>query len=66
MVYKSFKDMWVSFSLIFDYDDINEVFFGFSCCFNLCFKSSWIVLYEFVNMFGGFVVEYIVIYLFNV
>lgn len=62
---KSPKDTRASFSLVPDYDDINEAILGFSCRLNLKSKSSRIQSHEFANMPGGPVVEHIATHLLN-
>ena len=62
---KSPKDTRASFSLVPDYDDINEAVLGFSCRLNLKSKSSRIQSHEFANMPGGPVVENIATNLLN-
>lgn len=65
LAHKSPKDTRASFSLIPDYDDINEALMGFSCRLNLKSKSSRIASHEFPNMPAGPVVEHIATHLLN-
>lgn len=62
---RSPKDTRASFSLVPDFDDINEVILGFSCRLNLRSKSRRIASHEFANMPGGPVVERIATSLLN-
>jgi hypothetical protein len=65
LAHKSPKDTRASFSLIPDYDDINEAVIGFSCRLNLRSKSSRIASHEFPNMPGGPVIEHVATHLLN-
>lgn len=62
---RSPKDTRASFSLVPDFDDINEAILGFSCRLNLRSKSRRIASHEFANMPGGPVVERIATSLLN-
>ena len=56
---RSPKDTRASFSLVPDFDDLNEVLLGFACRLNLKSKSPRVQSHEFPNMPGGPVVEQI-------
>ena len=62
---RSPKDTRASFSLVPDFDDLNEAILGFCCRLNLKSKSSRIQSHEFPNMPGGPVVERIAAHMLN-
>lgn len=62
---RSPKDTRASFSLVPDFDDLNEAILGFCCRLNLRSKSSRIQSHEFPNMPGGPVVERMAAHLLN-
>ncbi len=62
---RSPKDTRASFSLVPDFDDLNELLLGFSCRLNLKSKSPRVQSHEFPNMPGGPVVEQIATHLLN-
>lgn len=62
---RSPKDTRASFSLVPDFDDLNEVLLGFSCRLTLKSKSPRVQSHDFVNMPGGPVVEHIATHLLN-
>lgn len=62
---RSPKDTRASFSLVPDFDDINEAILGFACRLNLRSKSRRIQSHEFANMPGGPVVEQLATHLLN-
>lgn len=62
---RSPKDTRASFSLVPDFDDLNEALLGFCCRLNLKSKSPRIQSHEFPNMPGGPVVERIAAHMLN-
>ena len=62
---RSPKDTRASFSVVPDFDDLNEAILGFACRLNLNSKSNRIASHEFPNMPGGPVVEQIATNLLN-